>query len=124
MVSESPRRQRNREYERAIQLSRIYPKHESACRATRVRDSSDYHVSNGAIGKGEGMESKINKHEILGLLIVAKRHLDAMKECEMAIAERLGVQGDEHGYYGHVSDVVWGGSIDVNDLLRRLELKP
>ena len=60
--------------------------------------------------------------QALGLLTLAKRHYEKVKDCEKALAKLLKVPNDGNQYYGHVSDAIWEGDADLDELIEKLEL--
>lgn len=68
--------------------------------------------------------TKRDYHALCGLMVLAKRHNDALKQIEGAVAELVGVAQDAHGYAGHVSDETWCGNGEPNAdrLLSKLEI--
>ncbi|MEP0872425.1 hypothetical protein NDA01_21655 [Trichocoleus desertorum AS-A10] len=60
--------------------------------------------------------------QVVGLLALAEQQRKQLKGVEQAIAELLEVEPDDSGYYGHISDAVWGGDLSVYQLLKRLRI--
>lgn len=52
--------------------------------------------------------TRIQRHAAQNLLDEAKRKYDQLKEIEVELAELLGQPDDGNGYYGHVSDAIFG----------------
>jgi hypothetical protein len=60
--------------------------------------------------------------QVVGLLALAEQQRKQLRGVEQAIAELLEVESDDSGYYGHISDAVWSGNLNVNQLLSRLRI--
>jgi hypothetical protein len=69
-------------------------------------------------------KTEISRNEYLqlvGLLVLAKRHNDALDEIVRAAAEITG-ESDEYGGFGLTGDVAYGHDPDADALLRHLEI--
>lgn len=71
------------------------------------------------------MKKKIKKvnesqyWQIIGLLALAMKFQKQLEYIEEAIGDTLGIEG-KSGYYGHISDMVYGSEgADVDTLLER-----
>lgn len=67
-------------------------------------------------------KEEVTREEYLqleGLLVLAKRHSEALADIEIALAKLLGMKGEAGDYFGHVSDGIYNG-YTAPDLLRRL----
>jgi hypothetical protein len=56
---------------------------------------------------------------LVGLLTLASYHQHQIRDIERSMASLLEVQGDEFGYYGHVSDSLYE-DYDAMELLKKL----
>lgn len=68
---------------------------------------------------------KITKGEylqVVGLFTLAKKHHRELVDIEKAIAYILKEKG-EYSSYGHISDDIWGGEYNVDNLLERMNIK-
>ena len=73
----------------------------------------------------EKKQRKITKGEylqVVGLFALAKKHHRDLVNIEYEIAHILKEKG-EYSSYGHISDDLWGGEFNVDDLLRRMSIK-
>jgi hypothetical protein len=66
---------------------------------------------------------KNDYYKAIGLIELVKQKNKELKNIEKALAETLGVEDDFDGYYGHVSDCVYGQLYDVDTLFRKLNIK-
>lgn len=60
--------------------------------------------------------------QAVGLLTLAAQHYKQMQAIEKSLAELLEMEPDAGGCYDHVSDAIWSGELDLNLLLRKLNI--
>jgi len=59
--------------------------------------------------------------QLIGLFTVAESLTRQLAAVERAAGELLGVENDDHNYYGHLSDAIYSdGPIGVDGLLTKL----
>ena len=59
---------------------------------------------------------------VVGLFALAENHYKSLLEIEKSIAEILG-EKEEFGSYGHISDSIWGGERNVDDILKKMDIQ-
>ena len=60
--------------------------------------------------------------EVIKLLIMAEQNHKQLRAIEETLANHLGVEADETGYCGHVSDAIWSGELNGDRLLQKLNI--
>ena len=60
-------------------------------------------------------------YQLLGLFKLASDHVKALKQIELSAAELVGEENDGSGYYGHVTDAIYGDD-GAAYVIERLEI--
>lgn len=61
--------------------------------------------------------------QLLGLAVIADRHVRGVMEAESAAQEILGTLEDPHGAGGWIGDAFWSGESDVDNILKKMEVR-
>ncbi len=60
--------------------------------------------------------------QVQGLMFLAKQNYTLFQSLEKALGKLLSEKPDSSGYYGLVSDAVWGNDISADQLIEMLEI--
>lgn len=61
--------------------------------------------------------------KLIGIFELARSYREKLDDLEDAAADILDHESDNYGYYGHLSDAMYGGDSSVDSLLSKMDVE-